>query len=179
MKGMESPWIQRETPVVTGTAQSDEQTFPVVRGPDTSFNSSSSSGGDAFVLKLSQVDLMAAGAPRIGETITLSLLSTDDPGLSYHAATSFGDGPIPIDARRLKLSPDALFHVSLVGAWPQVFEGYAGTLGPDGRAKSLMHIPRLTGLVGVYLHTAFVTLDAFAPSGIKSISNTESFMVTR
>ena len=164
---------------VTGRTFSDEKTFPVKVGPDLTYNGNGIFDGDAFVAKIAHDVFTASGVPRIGSHVDFSLLSTGDSGLSYQVGTSFGTGPIPIDTRQLNLCPDTLLVMSLTGAWPQVFESYAGMLGQDGRAAARLHIPTLPALVGLRLHTAFVTLDAAFPSGIKTISSTVSFTVVK
>ena len=45
--------------------------------------------------------------------------------------------------------------------------------------EAAIHIPNLPALIGVRLHSAFVTLGPSAPSGIRSISNTFSFTITK
>jgi len=47
------------------------------------------------------------------------------------------------------------------------------------RCGSAIHIPNIPALIGVRLHSALVTLDSPAPSGIQSISNTFSFSITK
>jgi len=48
-----------------------------------------------------------------------------------------------------------------------------------GQAKAASNIPNITALIGQKIHSAFVTLDPQAPSGIKSISNLFSFTITK
>ena len=51
-----------------------------------------------------------------------------------------------------------------------IFTGYRGVLDPKGQATAAMHIPNVQALVGLRIHTAFVTFDPQAVLGIKSIS---------
>ncbi len=91
---------------------------------------------------------------------------------------SLGKGPIPIDSRQFGLSPDTLLVLSISGALGGLFPGFRGTMSKTGRAKASLHLPKLTSLIGVTMHTAFVTLHAQSPSGIRSISNTASFRIS-
>ncbi|MBN2492244.1 MAG: hypothetical protein JXQ29_15465 [Planctomycetes bacterium] len=46
-----------------------------------------------------------------------------------------------------------------------------------GRAPAAIPVPNIPPLVGTQFHTAFVTVDPQAPSGIASISNPPSFTI--
>jgi len=158
---------------VVGYAQSDEQTFPVATGPDLTHNG----GYDGFVAKLTETFLAASGLPVPGGVVALSLSSFADAGLPYQLGSSFGNGPIPIDNRRLELSPDPLLILSVAGAAPGVFQNYAGVLDSQGRAAAKLAIPNIPVLKGLRIYTAFVTLKASAPSSVSSISNTFLFTI--
>jgi len=160
---------------VAGGTRSDETTFPVHVGPALV----NSGNDEAFVAKFSPDLLTASGTPRPGGTIHFLLTSGDPPGLPYQLGSSLGTGPIPIDSRLIGLSPDALLSVSASDLWPWIFSGYRGVLDSRGQGKAAIHIPNVPLLVGTRIHTAFVTLDALAPSGIKSIGNTFSFVIAK
>ena len=160
---------------VAGRTPSSHQTFPVTVGPDLTHNG----GNDVFVARISVTVLTGGGAPRPGGRVDLALTASGDAGLSYQTGSSLGTGPIPIDARRLNLGLDDLLRVSVTGLWPTIFSGYPGVLDGQGQARAAIHIPNLAGLIGIRIHTAFVTLDPQAPSGVRSISNTFSFTVTK
>jgi hypothetical protein len=123
--------------------------------------------------------LVLTGASRIGTTVSLALTAAEDGGLGYQVGSSMGTGPIPIDYRLIGLSPDVLLGVSVSDLWPWIFSGYRGVLDSRGQAQAAIHIPNLPPLVGTRIHTAFVTLDPQAPSGIKSIGNTVSFVIAK
>jgi len=162
---------------LVGFTASDPMSFPAAVGPDLTFN-----GGryDAFVARIALLDrLSGSGTPRIGGTITLNLAAVEVRGLPYQAGTSLGTGPIPIDTRKLNLSPDALLASTVGGFLPSLFVGFRGVIDNQGNATARINIPNLTILIGTHLHTAFVTLDPTAPSGIKSISNTFSFSILK
>jgi hypothetical protein len=163
------------TAFVAGGTGSDEKSFPVTVGPDLTQNG----GGDAFVAKIKYTDLMATGSPRLGATTSLLLTASDSAGLPYQVGTALGNGPIPIDTRTLGLSSDGLLLVSVHDFWPQIFVNYRGVIGQDGEAHAKIVIPALAPLVGTRLHTAFVTLDPAAPSGIRDISVTATFSITK
>ena len=123
--------------------------------------------------------LQGSGSSRPGGTVSLTLTATDCGGLPYQVGTSFGTGPIPIDTRKLNLSPDYLLGVSVTVLWPSIFSGYRGMIDSQGHAKASINIPNIQALIGTRIHSAFVTLDPQAPSGITSISNTFSFTITK
>jgi hypothetical protein len=164
---------------VTGYAESTETSFPAVVGPDLTHNDTYAILGDGFVAKVALTLLRGSGVPRPGGTLKFTLTATDDAARPYQLGTSLGTGPIPIDRRKLDLSPDDLLLVSTSDLWPWIFSGYRGVVDSRGQARAAIHIPSLTALIGVRLHSAFVTLDRAAPSGIASISNTFSFSVTK
>ena len=161
---------------VSGTTWSTESTFPVLIGPDLTHNGL----GDPFVAKVANNGLGGGSpTPRIGTTVTLALVATADAGLAYQVGSSLGTGPIVLGTRRLGLSPDDLLRVSVQGLLPGIFVSYTGRLDATGRANANIRIPAVKALVGVRIHSAFVTLSAIAPLGIKSISNTFSFSITK
>ena len=161
---------------VAGWTYSGEMSgFPVIVGPDLTHNQG---GMDAFVAKISFRDLVLGGTGRIGSTMTLSLHASDSPGLSYQVGSSLGTGPIPIGNRQIALSADDLLVVTVGDLWPWFFSGYRGVLDAQGDAQASIHIPNVQALIGIPIHSAFVTLDPAAPWGIRSISDTESFMIT-
>jgi len=123
--------------------------------------------------------VIGRGAPRPGETIRLYLESPADPGAPYLMATSLGTGPIPFGRRAIPLTLDAVFLLSVSGALPQVFEDYSGFLDPKGKALAAIHIPDHRELVGVRLHTAFVTLPSTSQVALSSISPPLVFTVSR
>ena len=121
----------------------------------------------------------ASGATRPGSMVVLDLHARRrTAGLPYQVGTSLGDGPTPIGSRTLKLSLDDLLLVTVNGWLPSVFRNYAGVLDASGKARADIVIVNDTRLVGTRLHTAFLTLDANAPFGVKSISDTFSFGIT-
>jgi len=147
-----------------------------------SYNAKQQSGGSAknglkirFTVDMTTIQGSGSTAP--GGTVELALLSPSDPGLAYQVGTSLGTGPIPIDSRKLGLSPDGILVASVSGALPTVFEKYVGYIESNGTGKAKLNIPQLPVLTGVRLHSAFITLLASAPSGVKSISNTFSFTI--
>ena len=160
---------------LTGSTQSDQSTFPVKAGPGLIHGG----GSDAFVTKISLIALNASGTPRPGGTVALDLTATGDAGLLYQAGSSLGTGPISIDSRILGLSADDLLLVSARNLCPWIFSGFRGTLDNQCRARAVIRIPDIQDLIGVRLHTAFVTLSPAATSGVKSISDTVSFSITK
>ena len=114
--------------------------------------------------------------PSIGSTVNLTLEAGLDAGRQYVLAMSFGSGPTPIDSRQIDLSVDPLFVATVNNAIPSILANARGTLDSLGEAAAQFNVPSLSALRGVRVHSAFVTLDAGAPSGVRSIS--KSFVMT-
>jgi len=126
-----------------------------------------------------QAVLTGSGTPRPGNTIDLDILAPADAGLPYQLATSLSTGPIVLGNRQIGLGPDDLLVVSIFGYLPSVFVNYAAILDANGKAKAKINLLNSPALVGLRLHSAFVTLHPSSPFGIRSISNTFSFSVQR
>jgi len=125
------------------------------------------------------ITLTGSGTTNPGGAVDLALSAPADAGLAYQLGTSLGTGPIPIGTRSLDLSPDALLVAGVGGFLPTIFVNYAGVLDKAGQAKAKINIPNSTLLIGVRLHSAFLTLDAMAPQGVRSISSTFTFAITK
>jgi len=121
--------------------------------------------------------LSATGTPSPGGRIDFDLLSSPDSGLAYQMGSSLGNGPIPVDTRKLELSADPLLVASVGGFLPAVFVNYAGTLDANGKAQARIQIPSIPALKGVRIYSAFVTLKVSAPSGVANISNPFMFAI--
>ena len=143
-------------------------------------NAGTNGGATAFKIKFScgSAVLMGLGTTRPGGQVDLVLKAPGDGGLPYQVGTSLGAGPIPLDTRLLNLSLDKLLEVTVMGYLPGVFQNYAGILSASGTGAAKIVIPNNSGLVGVRLHSAFLTIKPGEPSNIKSISNTLSFSIT-
>jgi len=147
------------------------------------YNATTRSGTDTIAglktrFTVDRTQISGTGNPTPGGAIDFALLASGDAGLPYQVGTSLGTGPIPIDTRLLALSADDLLFVSAGNLWPSIFVNYRGVLDAQGQAKARISIPNLPVLKGVRLHTAFLTILATAPSGVKSISNTFTFTIT-
>ena len=165
---------------VGGWTESSEKTFPVRVGPFLTFKGSGYfPSADAFVAKVALTRLEGSGTPRPGASIRFSLTATSSPGLAYQAASSFSAGPIRIDTRKIDLGYDGLLWISLSNLVPGTFRGYRGTIAADGTATASLALPDLAQTVGLKIHTAFVTLDPQAPSGVRAISNTWAFTIAK
>jgi len=133
----------------------------------------------ALMVRLTYPDvtIVGSGSPRPGATVTLALSSPADGGLPYQVGTSLGTGPTPIGKRTLHLSLDDLLLVTVQGYLPMIFKRYVGYLTASGTGSADIAIPNDPVMVGVRLHSAFLTLKAGEPYNIKSISNTYSFTI--
>jgi beta-propeller repeat-containing protein len=159
---------------VTGWTMSGETSFPVTVGPDLTHNLG---GEDGFIAKVKFTDIIPSGSAQIGQTVTLTLTATDSANLPYQVGSSLGTGPIPLGKRQIDLSADDLLLVSVSDIWPWIFVGYRGVIDSKGQAQAAIHIPDVKALVGLRIHTAFVTIDPPSPWGIRSISDTETIVI--
>jgi hypothetical protein len=126
-----------------------------------------------------RITITPSGKPSPGNTVTFLLSAPADSGLPYQLGTSLGTGPIPIDTRLLNLSPDNVLVASTSGLLTAIFQDYAGVLDKSGGAQAKLNLPKIPQLVGIRLHSAFVTINASAPSSLQSISQTASFTITQ
>ena len=117
------------------------------------------------------------GSGQIGTVMNLVLSAPLDPGRPFQVGSSLGTGPIRFDNRNLNLSWDGILFLSITGLAPGTFIKYTGNLDAQGTGTAAISIPEMPELVGFDFHTAFITLDPAAPSGIRSISDTRSFRV--
>ena len=132
-------------------------------------------------LRITTVDtqIVGSGTGRIGTNLGLFLISPPDGGLPYQVASSFGTGPLPLGKRQIGLTLDNLMVLTVENKLPMIFQNYTGILDNAGKGKANIAIPAMPALVGVRIHSAFLTLKASAPLGIQSISNTFTFSVTK
>ena len=108
----------------------------------------------------------------------MNCTSPGDPAKPYQVASSLGTGPISLGTRKIGLTPDDLMVITTRNLLPTVFRKYTGNLDASGNAMAQIKLLNDTRLIGIRIHSAFITLDAAAPFGIKSISNTASFSIT-
>ena len=148
-------------------------------GAFTATTASSSTPGYSDKLRLTvlQVAIAGSGTPRPGGTVDLDLVAPSDAGLPYQVASSLGTGPTPIGTRSIGISVDNVFGASVSGLLTAIFKDYSGLLDGNGKAKAQLILPSITQLVGVRIHSAFVTVKSGEPENIKSISGTYSFTV--
>jgi hypothetical protein len=157
---------------VGGWTESSEQTFPVTVGPFLSFKGTAPFPmSDAFVAKVALTLLEGSGTARPGGKVQFAITATNSVALTYQLASSFSAGPIPIDTRQIDLGYDGLLWISLSGLVPDTFVDYGGKVGTDGTAAAALALPAIPETVGLKIHSAFVTLDPAAPSGVRAISN--------
>ena len=177
--GLESTWEwdgvrwrqQTTTPSPAGRARAG-MAYDEARGRAVLFGGAGASSRRADTWEYHpRAEIQGSTAVAPGGTIALTLSSPGDAGLRYQVASAFGPGPLPVGSRRLPLTPDALLHISLSGGAPSVFQGYAGVLDAQGGGQAALNVPALPALVGIALHSAFVTLNPAAPFGLEAISN--------
>lgn len=144
---------------------------------DEVFFTSNRGGGASDIYRARFTGLLSDGVASIATAQDLRFSDPGSPGLPYIAASSLGSSPgIPIDTRVLPLNLDGILHLT-VGGLPPILSGYAGTLDADGIAAGRIVFAGFPRLVGLRFFTAFIVLDATAPSGIKTISNAHEVVV--
>ena len=121
--------------------------------------------------------LIQSGAARPGSTVSLQVNAPGEAGRTYQVGSSLGTGPIMIGGRPLGLGPDPLLAISVAGTMPWIFRGYRGAVDPGGSGTAAITIPNQRVLIGITIHSAFITLNPIAPQGIQSVSNTASFQI--
>jgi len=159
------------------TISGDGQTVAFESGATNLVGGDTNGQRDVFVH--GRALLLGSGTPKPGGTVSFSLGDGNDVGLPYQLGSSLGIGPIPIGERELGLTPDDLLVVSVTLQWPMFFSGYRGVIDKNGQAMAAVNIPNISVLTGLKIHTAFVTLQGSSPFGMKSISDTYSFTITR
>lgn len=108
-------------------------------------------------------------AVRAGESASFRVNFPPMKNRPFVAALSFSHAPgFPTGNFRLHLNLDPLFLASLVT--PSLFENY-GTLNNDGLGKVTLHVPDLSGLVGLRIFLGSVALDNAFKNGIGEASN--------
>ncbi len=140
---------------------------------------SSTTYSNKLRLTVEYVSITGSGAPRPGGKIDLLLSAPGDNGLPYQVGSSLGVGPILLGNRKLDLSSDDLLLVTVHGWLPSIFQNYTGILDSSGKGKATILIPNDAKLIGITIHSAFVTLKAGEPFNMKSISPTYSFPITK
>jgi hypothetical protein len=145
-----------------------------------------SSGGGAYNSTSGSVDsLSVSGAPKLRLTIdrTSVLLCPDTAKIGtkvaiqlvqapggdfYQMAASLGRIPLPLGKCTINLAPDNVFIYSVRFGAP-IFNGYAGSISPQGNAFGTFVIPNNRALVGVCIYHAAV---AYSAAGITGCTNT-------
>ena len=119
-----------------------------------------------------------SGTPKIGNTLTLAL---NDPGVAnevYVMRAALTTSP-PIDLGYgdfIPLGPDFLFFISPF--LPGIFKDFTGTLDASGKATASVVIPAETGLAGLTVYQAFVSIDTTQPNAIGHVSAPAGFKIT-
>jgi len=113
--------------------------------------------------------IVGSGKPSPGQVIRLDLISEGDRKCRYQLATALGGGPTRFGKFNLPIAFDPVFFLSVSARAPQVFESYAGVLNGKGRARAKLHLPDNRAIIGIRIHSAFITFG----------SNTEVQSVSR
>lgn len=114
---------------------------------------------------------------KVGTPVALSLRTGHLPGQIYLLATSATQGLIPVDNRFVRMGWDAVLEASVLGAAPEIFQGYAGVLDNSGRGNARLVVPNIPALKGLKVYTTMLVAHPLAPTGIGMISNTLEFEI--
>jgi len=96
------------------------------------------------------------------------------PSLPCLGALALGDSPgTPFGTRTIPLNPDAVFF-NTIGGVPGLTTGFAAVLDANGETTAQVG-PSLPFLVGIKLYAGFFSMDAGAPLGVRTISNSIAF----
>jgi len=119
--------------------------------------------------------------PKPGGKVALGVTSNGAAGELYVFASSLSANsgtPLP-GGLRFPLDPDGLFFATAANLLPTLFQNYRGHLGVDGTANLTIQVPSLAALVGLTIHTAGLTVNLAAPTGIHVISNVATVQVEK
>ena len=95
--------------------------------------------------------------------------------MTYTLGLSFNCRGFPIDkGRRINLTPDTLFMLSVNRMLPSVFVNLTGQLDGLGHARASLRLPKGVPLRGLTLYAAWIS---FHTSGIYAVSETEHFVL--
>ncbi|HET6203388.1 MAG TPA: kelch repeat-containing protein [Planctomycetota bacterium] len=115
--------------------------------------------------------------PAPGAAVSYLLSLPSDAGLPYAAAISLSGTcpgfPLP-DGRVVPLNFDAFTSLSISGAFPTIFQGFAGTLTGGGFALLTLSIPPIPALSGTVISAAAVSVNGAA---VGSLTNAVTVVV--
>jgi len=148
--------------VIGSTESSEEDAFPLLKGPDYTYNGSGLYGGDAFVAKVA-MSLSSNGfqLPTGGGTIEFALhAGPGSAGRNYvllGSASGTAPGiPLPGGAATLPLVWDPLTDFILLYLNSAVFEDFLGKLDGSGAAMARLNAPPLDpAYAGVVIYFAY------------------------
>ena len=112
------------------------------------------------------------GTPNVGSTVNYALFSYGQGGLGYIFGLSTGTYPgIPLaDGRTVPINHDVLLQFALSNPGNTIYSPYGNLAGFLANASVPVSIPNHPFLVGQEFWSAFLTLNATAPSGVQSVS---------
>ena len=143
------------------------------------FNNSVSQAGEINIVSgrmLARGTAVLSARPRIGTTVSVNALA--EPGLPFLAAFAGASSPGQVlpDGQPVALAPDFLFSLSTTPGNPAFF-GMSGTLDASGRGQFGGLIPNDPSIVGLTIHTAFVTWAATPTLVFPTVSETTAFVI--
>jgi hypothetical protein len=135
----------------------------VAMGSDTFAPNGVTDAGSVFIYIANS--LKAPNKVVIGTNLTLDMLAPKQAGKPFIDILSLGNSGLPLGKRRLPLSADPLFFLSLR------LPALRGILDMSGRGSLSLPIPFDPSIDGIVLYGCFITLDPAALFGIPMISN--------
>lgn len=119
------------------------------------------------------LNIVGAGDPTPGATLSLRFSEPSSPGELYLAGASLSTSPgIFTPAGVVDLTPDTLFAVSQ--QVPSLFVNFMGVLDSGGSAIAAVAVPKVASLKGLRFYISFVTIRKTA---IHRIANTQGFTI--
>ena len=129
--------------------------------------------GAADVEVYGSLNVVAAGDPTPGSTLSLRFSELSSAGDLYLAGASFSTSPgIPTPAGMVDLTPDMLFTISQLV--PSIFRNFTGVLDGNGSALASVNVPGAPSLKGLRFYIAFVTIRG---TQLHRVSNTQGYTI--
>jgi WD40 repeat protein len=119
--------------------------------------------------------------PKPGEKVALGVTSNGAAGEIYAFASALSaNAGIPLPGGfTFPLDPDGLFFATAANLLPTLFQNYRGQLGVSGTANLTIQVPNIPALIGLSIHTAGLTINLAAPTGIHLISNVATVQIVK
>jgi hypothetical protein len=126
--------------------------------------------GGQQILSTKFEGLTHSGTAGSSSAMTLWYRDTPSAGLVYVMGASLGNTGFALGTRQVPLDPDFLLIATFGTSVPPWTTGFAGVLSPVGEGSATVANPG-GFLLGFQVYGGAFTLDATAPQGVRTISN--------